>query len=72
MQNPEPNTAPTSWLPHQSIVGGNTLGGAIAILLIPFVIRFYPAGVDHDSITVAFSAVCTFAACYFIPDGNRK
>jgi hypothetical protein len=65
MQNPEP---PTNWVPHQSIVGGNTLGGAVAILLIPFVIRFYPAGVDHDSITVAFSALCTFIACYFIPD----
>lgn len=63
------NQIPTSsWVPNRSIAGGNSLGGAIAILLVPFVIRFYPAGVDHDSITIAFSALCTFIACYFIPD----
>jgi hypothetical protein len=63
---------PVSWVPHRSVVGGNTLGGALAILLVPFVIRFYPASVDHDSITVAFSAVCTFVACYFIPDSPNR
>lgn len=65
MQNPEPSN---SWIPNRSIVGGNTIGGVIAILVVPFILPLYPKGVDHDSITVAFGALCTFLACYFIPD----
>lgn len=72
MQNPEPNQPARSWLPTQSIVGGNSIGGVIAVLLCPFILPLYPKGVDHDSITIAFGALCTFIACYFIPDGKPK
>lgn len=72
MQDPEPLKPSSSWLPSQSVVGGNSIGGFIAVLLLPFILPLYPKGVDHDSITVAFSAVCTFIFCYVIPDGNRK
>lgn len=65
MQDPLP---PTNWLPTRSIVGGNSIGATLAILLVPFIIPLYPKGIDHDSITVAFSGLCTFIACYFIPD----
>jgi hypothetical protein len=68
MQNPEPPKPPTDWVPHQSIVGGNTIGGVVAVLVVPFILPLYPKGVDHDTITVALSALCTFIACYFIPD----
>lgn len=75
MQDAEPTGQPSGWdkwKPHQSIATGNPVGGAVAILLVPFVLPLYPKGVDHDSITVAFSVLCTFLACYFIPDGDRK
>lgn len=78
MQDPDPpeqQPAPTGWAkwkPHQSVVGGNTVGGAVAVLILPFVLRFYPAGVDHDNITVALSALCTFVACYIIPDSSNR
>jgi hypothetical protein len=75
MQNPEPDNQPTGWdkwKPHQSVVGGNSVGAAVAVLLVPFILPLYPKGVDHDSITVAFSALCTFLACYLIPDGSRQ
>jgi hypothetical protein len=72
MQDPEPPKQPTSWVPHQSIVGGNSIGGTVAILLVPFILPLYPKGVDHDTITLAFGALCTFIACYFIPDGKSR
>lgn len=72
MQDPEPPKPPTSWVPHQSVVAGSTIGGAVAVLVLPFIIRFYPSGIDHDSITASFTVLCTAIACYLIPDGNRS
>jgi hypothetical protein len=57
-----------SWVPTRSIVGGNSIGAFIAVLVLPFILPLYPQGIDHDSITVAFSGICTFICCYFIPD----
>ena len=71
MQDPDPQPSGwAKWKPHQSVVGGNTIGATIAVLVVPFLIPLYPAGIDHDSITVAFSAFCTFCCCYFIPDSR--
>jgi hypothetical protein len=72
MQDPEPSKPPTSWVPSQSIVGGNSIGATIAILVVPFIIPLYPKGIDHDSITLAFGALCTFIASYLIPDGKPR
>ena len=72
MQNPDPPKPATNWVPHRSIATGNPIGGAIAVLILPFVIPLYPNGVSHDDITIAFTALCTFIATYFIPDNPNR
>ena len=67
MQDPEPDK-PSNWVPHQSVVAGNTIGGFVAVLMVPFIIPFYPKGTDPVTLSVAFGAVCTFVFTYLIPD----
>jgi hypothetical protein len=71
MQDPQPPKS-SNWVPSQSIVGGNTIGATVAVLVVPFIIPFYPKGVDPITISLAFGALCTFIASYLIPDGKPR
>lgn len=72
MQDPEPSP-PTTWVPHRKVVigalSGSSFGGSVAVLTLPFILPHYPAGIDHDSLTVAWTDVCVtliaFIGAYF-------
>lgn len=67
MQDPEPDNS-RSWKPTRSVYGGSTVGSFLAILLVPFIIPFYPHSVDASQLTIAITGLCVFGASYFIPD----
>jgi len=60
------------WRPHQSIVGGGSVGTLFAVLTLPFVLPLYPKGVDTNVITGAYTGLCVFIASYFIPDSQSR
>lgn len=71
MQNPEPNQPARTWTPSQSIVGGVAVGAAVAQIIFAICtqgLHWAISDATHDAII----SLCTFAACYFIPDGGRK
>jgi fructose-specific phosphotransferase system IIC component len=71
MQDAEPAQSPTRWKPHQSVVGGATVGGFLAVLVVKGLEHYFKTPLD-DITTTAITGLCTFAATYFIPDSPNS
>lgn len=71
MQDPEPPKSFRNWVPSQSIVAGVGVGQAVAQIVFAICtqgLHWAVDGLTHDAII----SLCTFAACYFIPDGKSR
>jgi hypothetical protein len=70
MQDPDPDK-PTSWVPHQSVVGGSIFGTALAQIVVAICDQYLAHPLTAE-LASAITTVCVTLAVYFIPDKSRN
>jgi len=67
MQDPEPPKPATSWVPHQSVIGGLVIGQILGQVIV-LACDQYLSKPPSPALGTALGGLITILCVYFIPD----
>lgn len=71
MQNPEPvDQPPSRWAPTNKLIGGATIGAAVAQLIVALCNQYLHSPLSAES-SSAITILCYAVAAYFIPNKQQ-